>query len=177
MRRSTFLLGLSSFDSRNASKISLFVYIISLSFSIRFFFPFSLVPFSFLLASRILSLIQHTPPFVCSPFHFLFFFFFSFLFPFSLLSLFYFFFLNRIYQSGGNFPHFPLSHVSSPCIFLIFLYFFSFFFITLFNTLLNVSHLFQVHHMAHAMCHFPRVSYGIHMIMPCVTRHPMPRKT
>ena len=55
------------------------------------------------------------------------------------------------------------NHLSSPYIFLIF-----FFFITSFNTWINVSHLFQVHHMAHAMCHSPRVPCGIHMIMSCV---------
>ena len=64
-------------------------------------------------------------------------------------------------EVGETSPHFPLSHLSSPCIFLIFLYFFSFFFITSFNTWLNRSHLFQVHHMAHAMCHFPKVPCGI----------------
>ena len=164
MRGSTFLLGPSSSDHRNAGKISLF-------------FSLSLNPFSSSLSLPVCfpsSLIQRTPPFICSPSYFLFFFFFSFLlfshlFLFSFLFLFSHFFISpfdffpstKFIEVGETSPHFPLSHLSSPCIFLIFLYFFSFFFITSFNTWLNRSHLFQVHHMAHAMCHFPKVPCGI----------------
>ena len=137
MRGSTFLLRPSNSDRRNVGKISIF----------------SLSPLSICFPLLFLSLFASLPPlfnaflplFAPHPISFSFSFslfshfrisffslsFLSFL-SFSLLPLFYFsfrfFFLNRIYQSGGNspLPHFPLSHLSSPCIFLIFLYFFSF---------------------------------------------------
>ena len=175
MRGSTFLLRSSNSDCRNVGKISIFS-LSPLSLSLYLFSSSFSLPVCF--SS---SLIQCTPPFVCSPSYFLFFFFFSFL-SFSHLFLFSFLFIFSFFFSSLTFlfllliffpqpnlskwgklplPYFPLSHLSSPCIFLIFLYFFSFFFITTFNTWLNVSHLFQVYHMAHAMCHFPRVSCGI----------------
>ena len=85
--------------------------------------------------------------------------------------------LNRNVKKWGKLPPtFLYYHMSSPCI-SYFLLYFTFPFITSFNTWLNVIYLFQVHHMSHAMCHSLRVPSGIHMIMPCVTRHMMPRKT
>ena len=162
--------------------------------NLQFFFisplSLSLSPFASLppLSNALLPLFApHLFPFhflflfspIFSSLYFLFIFSFLFLFLFSHFSIspFDFFPSTEFIKVGETSPHFPLSHLSSPCIFLIFLYFFSFFFITSFNTWLNVSHLFQVHHMAHAMCHFPRVPCGIHIIMSCVTRHPMSRKT
>ena len=76
-------------------------------------------------------------------------------------------------SSGGNFPHFP----PWPLVITMFFFFIFFFpFITSCNTWLNVSHLFQVYHMALSMCHSLGMPYGIHVIMPCVTRPSVPRK-
>ena len=165
-----------------------FVSLSFLSLSLSNFFFFSLVCFPslcpfflffFSLVHLSNSLSWFDPIFF--PFsHFLhFFFFFSFFssLPFSLFSSFlisFDFLLSGLIKAEENSPHFP--HM--PLVFLTqFPYLFFFPFITLSNTWLNVSHLFQVHHMAHAMCHSPRVPCGIHMTMPCVTRHPIPRKT
>ena len=106
---------------------------------------------------------------------------------FFLLSLFLFFFIfsfplllaspTRMDQVGETSPHFP------PWPLVITMFFFHIFFIFFFpfiiscNTWLNVSHLFQVHHMTLAMCRSLGVPYGIHMLMSCVTQHPVPRKT
>ena len=97
-------------------------------------------------------------------FHFLFSFFFSFSPPFLLL-------LPLLIKSGGNFP--PFSYLAT-CHLYNFLYF-SFFLYPTLDTWLNVSDSFKfaTQHGYHAMCHFPRVPCGIHMVMSCVTRHSM----
>ena len=130
MRGSTFLLGPSSSDHRNAEKISLFVSLSFLSLSLS-------NPFSFMLASLLFSLIQLTPPFVCSPFYFLFIFsflsfshlfFFSLLFPF-LHFLFYFSPLDCInrmvqkWETSSPLPPLPLVILTFFLIFFISLYF------------------------------------------------------
>ena len=76
----------------------------------------------------------------------------SFLIPFDFPS-------TELIKVGKLPPTFLTCHMSSLCFFLIFFIFFSCF-ITSYNIWLNVSHLSQVHHMDHTMCHFPRV--------PCV---------
>ena len=179
MRGSTFLLGLLSFDRRNIGKIPLFISLSPLSLSLSDSFSLScLLPlffsFSFLIPPN--STLMFVP---LSFSHFSFSFFFFFLFFLFLLSFPSFYHFSSLIwiasigwsKSWGNFP--PLSSITLVITMFFFLIFFiSFFpFITSCNTWLNVSHLSQVHHMAHAMCHSPRVPYGIHMIMLCVTRH------
>ena len=132
----------------------------SLSLSLRLLLSLSSLLFSFLLSS--------------SSFYLSIEFLHSCLLP-SLFLNFSFFFSTEFIKVGETSLHFPLSHLSSPCIFLIFLDYFSFFFITSFNTWLNGSHLFQVHHMAHATCHFLRVPCGITWLCH-VTRHSVFRK-
>ena len=168
-------LGKSPFFSLSPFSLSLSVcFFLSFIFCFLSFFP----PLHFLYpANSFTHVCSHL---IFSFFIFSFVFLFSFFFFFSHFPIsFYFLFFSstEFIKVGETSLHFPLSHFSSPCIFLIFLHFFSFFFISSFNTWLNVSHLFKVHHMAHAMCHFPWVPCGIHLIMPCVTRHPMSRKT
>ena len=156
MRGSTFLLRPLSFDHRDVEKISIFV---SLSISIRFlYFPPPICFPSFFLLFFSPPLSTELPPFCLLTPYFLFLSFFLFSLIFSSLSfslpfffIFYFLFLIWIAstewsKSGGNFP--SLSSIAT-C---------------------------HHHHFSHAMCHSPRVPCGIHMIMSCVTRHPMPRK-
>ena len=190
----TFLLGPSSFDRRKVGKIPFFslYFFLSLSLSLS---VFSLTPslFVFIFAPPVsLPFLSYPIEFPLSSCLFLSYFFISFSFPlffsFSLLFLFLFFFsfLLSFYlilihppnlsKSKGNFsPLSSMPHVISMFFFLIFIFIFPF--ITSCNTWLNVSHLFQVHHMDLAMCHSLGVPYGIHMIMPCVTQHPLSRKT
>ena len=104
-------------------------------------------------------------------------FFFSFLF-FSFYLVFFFFSpLSTELSKWGNFP--PLSSFAT-CHLHNFLNFFLFLFFFPINSstchLAQCESFTQVHHMAHAMCHSPRLSCGIHMIMPCVTQHPVPQK-
>ena len=157
-------------------ELSLFV---SLSFLYLIFFSFLscwLPPFSFMLASLLFSLIQRTPPFVCSSFHFLFSLVFSSLyFPsFSLL-----FFSFGLHQPNGPKSGKLLATSSfATCHSHIFLNFFHFPLFSSCDTWLNVSHLsqFAPTHGYHAMCPAHRVPCGIHMVLPCVTRYLMPRK-
>ena len=169
MRGSTFTLGPSRFDRRNAEKISFFYFSLpflslylfdsSLSFScflsLLFFFPFLFFSFFLIHPHSLLFFVPSLSLFIS--FHFLFsHFFFSYFFLFSPPSS----FSYQYGSSGGNFPPlFSLAtghhHVFLP----YFLYFFLF--IPSCNTWLNVSHLFQVYHMAHPMCHFPSVPCGI----------------
>ena len=135
---------------------SLSLYLFSSSLSLLVCFPSSLIP---LFAPHPISFSFSFSLFSHFPISFLSLSFFSSLTFLFLLLIF--FPSTEFIKVGETSSHFPLSHLSSPCIFFIFLYFFYFFFITSFNTWLNVSHLFQVHHMAHSMCHFPRVSCGI----------------
>ena len=58
-------------------------------------------------------------------------------------------------------PTFPLGHLSSPYSSSYFPLFFFILFIASCNTWLNVSHAFQVYHMALSMCHSIGVPYGI----------------
>ena len=174
LRGSTLILKPSRSDRRNAGKIFFFLFSLSLFIFLFFSLP---VYFSLLL-------IQHIPLSLFSPHPLSFSFFFSSSFflifsslSFSLFSSFlisFDFLLIQIDQSGGNFP--SLSSHATCLLHTISLFSSLFFFpfITSFNTWINVSHLFQVHHMAHAMCHSPRVPCGIHRIMPCVTQHPVP---
>ena len=62
-----------------------------------------------------------------------------------------------------------------PSFFLYFLFLFSSFIPPL-DTWLNVSHSHKST-TCHSMFPSPKVPCGIHRIKPCVTRHPMPRKT
>ena len=152
MRGSTFLLGLSSFKCRGEN-----------------------LPFCFSLSIRFLFF----PPLVCFPsffffffFHFLFYFFF-FLFSFLLLMW---IASTKWSKSGGNFP--PLSSIAACHHHYFSLNNFSIFLLPLFpsfDTWLNVSHSHKCTTWI-MPSHSPRVPCDIHMIMPCVTRHPMPRK-
>ena len=111
------------------------------------------------------------PSLVCSiliSFHF---------FPFSLIFLFLFspqflfcITITHMDQVGETSPHFPPWPLVITMFFFLIFFIFFFPFITSCNTWLNVSHLFQVHHMDLAMCHSLEVPYGIHMIITCVTR-------
>ena len=125
MHGSTFLLGPSIFDRRKARKILIF----SLSLSIRFsslsflvclsfpppfpFLSFRIPPnshFLYVYSSLIFS--SHFPFLFSSHFLlFLFLFFFSFLFSYYLILI----HPPNLSKSGGNFPHFPPCHMSSPC--------------------------------------------------------------
>ena len=176
MHGSTFLLGQS--ERRENLPFCFSHHSLSDFFS---FVSCWLPPFSFMLASLLFSLIQHTPPFVCFSFHFLFIF--SFL-SFSHLFLFLHFHfsfspldcINRMVPKMGNFL--PTSSFAT-CHSHIFLNFFHFPFFSSCDAWLNVSHLsqFSPSHGYHAMCPAPRVSCDIHMVLPCVTRHSTPRKT
>ena len=111
---------------------------------------------------------------------------FSFHFPFSLFLSFshlficFFSFLlllaspTHMDQVGETSPHFPPWQVVITTFFFL-IFFFPF--ITSCNTWPNLSHLFQAHHMDLSMCHSLGVPCEIHMIMPCVTRNPVPQKT
>ena len=159
MRGSTFTLGPSRFDHRNAKKISIFLFLspISLSLSLSLSLPL------FALPSLLFFLFFPYPPalpfLVCSvliSFHF---FTFS-LFSFSLISL-SFFFLHFLFwitithmdQVGENFPHFPPWPLVITMFFFLISFIFFFPFITSCNTWFNVNHLFQVYHMALSICH------------------------
>ena len=163
--------------------------LLSFSFSIRFFF------LSLLLASYLFFSVGFSPflpypthpLFVCSPFPFPFHFLFSLIFSylsFSLLFLFLHFVfsfspldcINRMVPKVGNFL--PTSSFAT-CHYHIFLNFFHFSLFSSCDTWLNVSHLsqFAPSHGYHAMCLAPKVPCGIHMVLPCFTRHSMPRKT
>ena len=190
MRGLTFLLGPSSSDRRNAGKISLFVYLSFLSLSLSNFFFLSL-----LLASPLFLYVGFSPflPYpthsslcllsISFHFHFLFslilsslsfshlFLFLHFLFSFSPLDC-----INRMVPKVGNFL--PTSSFAT-CHSHIFLNFFHFPLFYSCDTWLNVNHLsqFAPTHGYHAMCPAPRVPCGIHMVLPCITRYPMSRKT
>ena len=138
------------------------------SLSIYLISPLSLVcfpsSFSFLFTFSFLSLSTAFP--------------YSFHFPFTLfLSFSYLFFFSFLLlaspthmdQVGETSPHFPPWPLVIIMLFFFIFFIFFFPFITSCNTWLNVSHLFQVHHMALVMCHSLGVSYDIHMIMSCVT--------
>ena len=168
MRGSTFLLGPLERRENHPFCFSLLYLSDFLSF-ISCWLP----PSSFMLASLLFSLIQHTPPFVCFSFHFLLLF--SFL-SFSHLFLFlYFFFsfspldcINRMVPKVGNFLPTSSFATYQSHIFLNFIHF------PLFSSCdawLNVSHLsqFAPSHGYHAMCPAPRVPCGIHMVLTCVT--------
>ena len=84
-------------------------------------------------------------------------------------------------------PHCPLLCQKWPFSLFNLIYFLFFFFCSYFlflfpcfihplDTWLNVSHSHKCT-TCHALCSSPKVSCGIHRIMPCVTRHPMPRKS
>ena len=112
------------------------------------------------------------------PLFFSFYLIFLFLFFFLVLLSFYLILIHplNLSKSGENFPLLSsMPHVITMFFFLIF-FIFIFPFITSCNPWLNVRHLFQVHHMDFSMCNSLGVPYGIHMIMPCVTRHPVSRK-
>ena len=89
---------------------------------------------------------------------------------------------NLIPKVGKFPPHFPTLPLVSFPFFLNFLIFF-FLLFPQFDTWLNMSHSFKCYvslatpHSYHAMCPYPKVPCGIYMVMPCVTRHLMSRKT
>ena len=121
-----------------------------------FLSPLSLSLYPILLSSLIHSyfIILFVPSLsLFISFHFLFSFFFSFLLLLSSPTC-----MDQVGETSPHFPPWPL--VITMFFFLIFFIFF-FPFITSCNTWLNVSPLFQVHHMAHSMCHFPSVPCGI----------------
>ena len=155
---------------------SLFLYMIFFSF-LSCWLP----PFSFLLDSLLFSLVQPTLSLFALHFHFLFifsfllfshlfFFFLHFLFSFSPLDC-----INRMVPKLGNFL--PTSSFAT-CHSHIFLNFFHSPLFSSCDTWLNVSHLsqFALTHGYHAMCLAPRVPCGIHIVLPCITRQPMPQK-
>ena len=81
---------------------------------------------------------------------------------FSFLLLFSFRSLSSVEIKWGKLPpHLPSCHLSTPCFSLIFPLFFFILFIASCNSWLNVSHVFQVYHMALATCHSILVPYGI----------------
>ena len=181
MRGSTFLLEPSSFDRRKARKILIFFLSLSSSpsFLVCFSFPppVSLpsfpyptqFPLSTCLFLSHFSISFSFPLFFSFSLFFFFLFFFSFLFSFYLILI----HPPNLSKSGEtSSPLSSMPHVITMFFFLIFFILF-FPFIISCNTWLNVSHLFQVYHMALAMRHSLEVPYGIHMIMPCVTRHPV----
>ena len=117
MRGSTFTLGPSRFNRRNAGKISLFV---SLSpFSLSLSLSDSVLSFSFLFFPYLPAL----PSLVCFIIIYFHFFPFSFFFfSFYLLSLIFFFFIFSFgfpslvwIKWGKRPPAFLLGHLSSPC--------------------------------------------------------------
>ena len=150
--------------------------------SFSFSFSFLFFSFSFLIHPQFLILFVPSSSLFIS-FHFLFFSFSSFSHSsFSLFSIFFLHFLfwisiTRMDQVGEAYPHFPSWPLVITIFFFLIFFIFFFLFITSCNTWLNVSHLFQVHHMALAMCHSLGVPYGIHLIMPCVTRPSVSQKT
>ena len=166
---STFTLRLSRFDRRNAGKISLFVSLslFSISLSDSSFSPFFALPslfFSFFPYPPVL------PYLVCSiliSFHFFpFSLSFHFLFSHFLFSSFFSFLLllsspTRMDQVGETSPQFPPWPLVITMFFFLIFFIFFFPFITSCNTWLNLSHLFQMHHMTHAIFHFPSVPCGI----------------
>ena len=133
--------------------VSLSPFSLSLSclLSLLFFFPFLFLSFFLIHSHFLLFFVPSLSLFIY--FHFLFSSFFSFL---LLLAS-----PTHMDQVGETSPHFPPWPLVITMFF--FLIFFIFFFplITPCNTWLNVSHLFQVHHMAHAIFHFPSVPCGI----------------
>ena len=141
-------------------------------FSPSLFLFFLIHPHSFLLFA--LLLISFSFSFFSFPFSFS-------LFSVSLVFLFLFLLLlaspTSMDQVGETSPHFPPWPLVITMFFFLILFISYFPFITSCNTWLNVSHLSQVLHMTLAMCHSHRVPCSILMTMPCVTRHPMPRKT
>ena len=146
---------------------------LSLSPFILFLFFFSFLPF--------FSFLIHRTSFSTCLFisHFSFHFPFSLFLSFSHLFICFFYFLlllaspTHMDQVGETSPHFPPRQLVITMFFVL-IFFFPF--ITSCNTWPNLSHLFQVHHMDLSMCHSLGVPCDIHMIMPCVTRHPVPRK-
>ena len=175
MRGSIFLLRPSSFNGRKAGKIFFFSLFLPLSL-----YPFflSLIPCFFFSFPDPVSLpfLPYPTKFLLSLFVLTSFFFSFSIFPFSLLfsSFFFFFFYfllllaspTRVDQVGETSPHFPPWPLVITMFFFLIFFIFFFPFITSCNTWLNVSHLFQVHHMALAMCHSLGVPYSIYMIMP-----------
>ena len=160
-----------------------FLYFFSWSYPHRIFLVCSLlisIPFlSFLLFFFPYS--PTLPSFVCSPSFFSFSLYFIFLLSliFSYLSFSLFLFFSslfasptRIDQKWGKLPPTFLPCHLSSLQFSLFLY-------PALDTWLNVSHSskFTTLHGYHSMCHSPRVPCGIHMVMTCVTRHSMSRKT
>ena len=98
-------------------------------------------------------------------------------FSFSLFSL-HLILIHQMHQKWGKLPPtFLFCHMSSSH----FSYFLDFSFS--FDTWLNMIHLSKCHvslatpHDHHTTCPSPKVPSGIHMVMPCVTRHSVPRKT
>ena len=125
-----------------------------------------------------------SPLFNFSSFIFLFFSFFSF-----FLDLFSLFLPLIFFFSFGSYPT-ELPCCSTPIPFKFSFFFFFFIipfdflsFISPFDTWLNMSHLSKCYvslatsHGHHAKCPSPKVPSGIHMVMPCVTRHSVSRKT
>ena len=156
---------------------------LSLSFSLfaspmsDFFLSFSFLAF-LLFPFYFLSFLVLSYPTEFSPLSHFFFSFLSFSHSFLFLILF-------LFSFGLHQPNGPKSGKLPPpssfatCHSPIFLNFFHFPLFSSCDTWLNVSHLsqFAPTHDYHAMCPTPRVPCGILMIMPCVTRHLMPRKT
>ena len=168
-RKSLFLLLSPLSLSLSLSDSSLSPFYFSPSF---LFFSF----LSFLIHPHFLLLFVPSSSLFIS-FHFLFshfLFFLSFFFLFLFFFIFSFLLLlaspTRMDQVGETSPHFPPWPLVITMFFFLIFFIFFFPFITLCNTWLNVSHLFQVHHMTLAMCRSLGVPYGIHMIMSCVTR-------
>ena len=136
------------------SHLSLSLYPILLSrpcfLSLLFFLFFSFL--SFLIHPHFLLLFVPSLSLFIS-FHFLFsHFLFSFFFSFLLLPA----SPTHVDQVGETSPHFPPWAIIITMFFFLIFFIFFFPFITSCNTWLNLSHLFQVHHMALAML-------GIHM--------------
>ena len=175
-------MGKSPFSFSFFLPLSLSIRFSSLSFLVCFAFsphaslPFLPYPTEFPLSSCLF--LSHFSISFSFPLFFSFSLLFLFLFIFSFILSFYLILIHppKLSKSGGNFP--PLSSMPYVITMFFFLIFFILFFpfITSCNTWLSVSHLFQVNHMAPTMCHSLGVLYGIHMIMPCVTRHPVSRK-
>ena len=143
------------------SPLSLPLYPILLSLSLLFalpslFFPFLFFSFFLIHPHFLLFFVPSLSLFIS----------FHFLFSHSLFSSFFSFLLllasptimDQVGETSLHFPPWP--HVITMFFFLIFFIFF-FPFITSCSTWLNMSHLFQVHHMAHVMCHFPSVPCSI----------------
>ena len=101
---------------------------------------------------------------------------------FSLSLMFVLFFFFYLLSSSFLFFYFFLLSFLSTEFDPVLSFFFPYFLILSFplfpprGTCLNVSHSHKCT-TCHAMCHSPKVPCDIHKIMPCVTRHLMPRKT